>query len=221
MIILLGLIFGASSVSLSVRRILVGTTNTDKLREIREILKDLPVELVGPEGFPPLPKVIEDGETFHDNAVKKATEWAHATGEWTMAEDSGLEVDILGGQPGVLSARYAGAGANYEENNQKLLKALKGVPLERRTAVFRCTIALASPEGLAFVVEGECAGLIAEEPRGSHGFGYDPVFYLPEYDKTFAELDPEIKNQVSHRTRALKKFKERLLTLLEERPTPP
>ncbi len=196
-------------------RILIGTTNPNKLKEICEILRDLPVELIGPEKFAPLPEVVEDGKSFHENAVKKATEWARATAQWTMAEDSGLEVDALGGEPGVLSARYAGEGATYEANNLKLLKALEGVPMERRTARFRCAIALAGPDGLVFVVEDECAGLIAEESRGEHGFGYDPVFYLPEYGKTFAELGPEIKNQISHRTRALRKFREKLLTLID------
>ncbi|MFQ5862197.1 MAG: XTP/dITP diphosphatase [Candidatus Brocadiales bacterium] len=196
-------------------QILIGTTNPNKLKEICEILRDLPVKLVGPEESAPLPEVIEDGKTFRENAVKKAVEWARSTGQWTMAEDSGLEVDALGGGPGVLSARYAGETATYEDNNLKLLKALEGVPAKRRTARFRCTVALARPEGLVFVVEGECTGLIAEEPRGGHGFGYDPVFYLPEYGKTFAELGPEIKNQISHRTRALGKFKEKLLALLD------
>lgn len=201
-------------------RILIGTTNPNKLKEIREILHDLPVELISPAKSAPLPEVIEDGRTFRENAVKKAVEWARFSGNWTMAEDSGLEVDALGGEPGVLSARYAGEDANYERNNLKLLKALEGVPAEQRTARFRCTVALAKPEGLVFVVEGECTGLIAEEPRGKHGFGYDPVFYLPEYDKTFAELGPEIKNRISHRTRALRKFREKLTAFIDTMPSP-
>jgi len=198
-----------------VRRILIGTTNPHKLEEIREILRDLPVELVSPDKFAPLPEVVEDGRTFRENAVKKAVEWARFTGYWTMAEDSGLEVHALGGAPGVLSARYAGEGATYEANNLKLLKNLEGMPTEQRTARFRCTVALAKPEGLVFVVDGECAGRVARKPRGRYGFGYDPVFYLPEYGKTFAELGPETKNRISHRTRALKKFRERLLMVLD------
>ncbi len=194
-------------------RILIGTTNPDKLKEVREILHDLPVELIGPEKFSPLPEVVEDGHTFRENAAKKAVEWARSTGQWTMADDSGLEVDALGGEPGVMSARYAGEDATYDDNNLKLLKALERLPMEQRTARFCCAIALAKPDGLVFVVEGQCAGLIAKESKGEHGFGYDPVFYLPEYDKTFAELGPEIKNQISHRTRALRKFRKKLLTL--------
>ncbi|MCQ4573990.1 MAG: XTP/dITP diphosphatase [Candidatus Brocadiales bacterium] len=201
------------------RQILIGTTNPHKLKEVREILRDLPVELISPEKLAQLPEIIEDGHTFSENAVKKAVEWAKATGYCTMADDSGLEVDALGGEPGVFSARYGGKNTTYEDNNIKLLNALEGVPTARRTARFHCTIALARPEGLIFVVEGECAGIIAEGPRGSHGFGYDPVFYVPECGKTFAELGPEIKNQMSHRTRALKKFGERLLRLLDTMPS--
>lgn len=197
-----------------VHQILIGTTNPDKLKEVREILRDLPVELISPDKIPALPDVIEDGQTFGENAVKKAVEWAKATGYWTMADDSGLEVDALGGKPGVRSARYAGEDASYEDNNLKLLKALEGVPAGRRTARFRCAVALARPEGFLFVVEGECDGLVTEEPRGRHGFGYDPVFYVPEYAKTFAELGPEIKNRISHRTRALRKFREKLMTFV-------
>lgn len=201
------------------RQILIGTTNPHKLKEVREILHDLPVELISPGRLAQLPEIIEDGHTFSENAVKKAVEWAGYTGHWTMADDSGLEVDALGGEPGVFSARYAGKDATYEDNNIKLLNTLKDVPTARRTARFHCAIALARPEGLIFVVEGECAGLIAGEPRGNHGFGYDPVFYVPECGKTFAELGPEIKNQISHRTRALMKFGERLLRLLDTMPS--
>lgn len=197
-----------------VHQILIGTTNPDKLKEVREILRDLPVKLISPDRSAPLPDVIEDGQTFGENAVKKAVEWAKATGYWTMADDSGLEVDALGGEPGVRSARYAGEDASYEDNNLKLLKALEGVPAGRRTARFRCAVALARPEGFLLVVEGECDGLVTEEPRGRHGFGYDPVFYVPEYAKTFAELGPEIKNRISHRTRALRKFREKLMAFV-------
>ncbi len=197
-----------------VHQILIGTTNPDKLKEVREILRDLPVKLISPDKIPALPDVIEDGQTFGENATKKAVEWAKATGYWTMADDSGLEVEALGGKPGVRSARYAGEDASYEDNNLKLLKALEGVPGGRRTARFRCAVALARPEGFLLVVEGECDGLITEEPRGCHGFGYDPVFYVPEYAKTFAELGPEIKNRISHRTHALRKFREKLMAFV-------
>lgn len=202
-----------TKVSPPVRQILIGTRNIKKREEILEILRELPVEFLGLERFPSLPEVLEDGHSFQENAIKKATTLARLSGLWVMAEDSGLEVDALRKEPGVFSARYAGEGATYEENNSKLLKALEGVPTPRRTATFRCAVALARPEGLIFAVEGSCKGLIAQEPRGRHGFGYDPVFYLPEYRKTFAELGPEIKNRLSHRTQALKRFKEKLLEL--------
>jgi XTP/dITP diphosphohydrolase len=199
-----------------VLKILIGTTNPHKLQEVREILHDLPVELITPDETAPLPEVIEDGRTFKENAVKKAVECARFTGEWTVADDSGLEVDALGGEPGVRSARYAGEDVSYENNNRKLLDALKDIPKERRTARFVCVIALAGPEGLVFVVEGECSGMISEEHRGEHGFGYDPVFYPTGHTKTFAELGPEIKNQISHRSRALEKFREKLLALIDK-----
>lgn len=198
------------------RRILIATTNSHKLREVREILDGLPVELITPDETAPLPEVIEDGWTFKENAVKKAVECARFTGEWTVADDSGLEVDALGGEPGVRSARYAGEDVSYENNNRKLLDALKDIPKERRTARFVCAIALARPEGLVFVVEGECSGVISEEHRGEHGFGYDPVFYPTGHTKTFAELGPEIKNQISHRNRALGKFREKLLAFINK-----
>jgi XTP/dITP diphosphohydrolase len=198
-----------------VLKILIGTTNPHKLQEVRDILHGLPVELITPDETSPLPEVVEDGRTFKENAVKKAVECARFTWEWTVADDSGLEVDALGGEPGVRSARYAGEDVSYENNNRKLLDALKDIPKERRTARFVCVIALARPEGLVFVVEGECSGLISEEHRGEHGFGYDPVFYPAGHTKTFAELGPEIKNQISHRARALEKFREKLLALIE------
>jgi XTP/dITP diphosphohydrolase len=154
--------------------------------------------------------VEEDGETFCDNAVKKATVIAKAIGEWALADDSGLEVDALGGAPGVYSARYAGLDhhgeRNDRENNAKLLKELAGVPISRRTARFRSVIALASPEGKVWTAEGICEGYIGLEPRGEKGFGYDPLFYLPEYGLTMAELTEEEKNRISHRAKAMERF---------------
>ncbi len=191
-------------------KIIIGTRNPKKREEIVELLKGLPVKLLGIEDYPGLPEVEEDGRTFQENAVKKATTLAKLTGEWVMAEDSGLEVDSLNGLPGVRSARYAGEKATYDENNRKLLKAMEGIPPEKRTARFRCVIALASPQGILFVVEGQCEGLVSQETRGEQGFGYDPVFYLPGYGKTFAELGPAVKNRISHRAQALRKFREML-----------
>lgn len=191
-------------------RLVIGTRNPQKRGELVELLKGLPLELQGVEDYPGLPEVEEDGKTFQENAIKKAATLAKLTGEWLVAEDSGLEVDALNGDPGVRSARYAGEKATYAENNRKLLRAMEGIPPEGRTARFRCAIALASPQGLLFVVEGQCEGRIAQEARGEQGFGYDPVFYLPDYGKTFAELGPAVKNQISHRAQALKKFREML-----------
>jgi XTP/dITP diphosphohydrolase len=195
-------------------KLIIGTRNPGKRREIKELLKGLPLKLQGVEDYPDLPEIEEDGKTFQENAIKKATTLARLTGEWVVAEDSGLEVDALNGEPGVRSARYAGERATYAENNSKLLRAMEGVPPERRTARFRCVIALANPQGLLFLVEGECKGLISQEARGEEGFGYDPVFYPPGYGKTFAELGPQVKNQISHRAQALRKFVERLKQFL-------
>ncbi len=192
------------------KKLIIGTRNPKKREELVKLLEGLPLDIRSIEDYPGLPEVEEDGKTFRENAVKKAATIARLAGELVMGEDSGLEVDALNGVPGVRSARYAGEKATYEENNRKRLKAMEGTPLERRTARFCCTLALANPEGLLFVVEGQCEGFVSQEPKGEHGFGYDPVFYLPDYGKTFAELGPTVKNQISHRAQALKKFRERL-----------
>lgn len=194
--------------------IIIGTRNAHKIEEINDKLRGLPSEFKGLDAYPDAPDVVEDGETFLDNACKKAGELAQATGEWVMADDSGLEVDALGGAPGVLSARYAGVHGDYEGNNRKLLSEMAGVPAEKRTARFCCVIALAKPGGgIVFTVEGTMEGLIAEKPKGRHGFGYDPVFYLPDRERTVAELTLEEKNQISHRARAVEAFREKLLSL--------
>ena len=185
----------------------VATRNAGKLREIRAVLAPLGLEILSLEDFPEIPDVVEDGATFRENAVKKATETARRTGERTVADDSGLMVDALQGRPGVYSSRYAGENATDEERCMKVLAEMAGVPAGSRQAVFVCAIALAEPGGQAQVVEGECRGEIAFSPRGSEGFGYDPIFFLPEYGKTMAELPPEVKNRISHRARALEKLK--------------
>jgi XTP/dITP diphosphohydrolase len=197
-------------------KLVLGTRNPKKREELMSLLTGLPIEISTIEDYPGIPEVEEDGKTFRENAIKKATTLARQIDEWVLGEDSGLEVDALGGAPGVRSARYAGEKATYEENNKKLLKAIEGVPPERRTARFRCVLALASPERLLIEVEGQCEGLIAQEPRGGYGFGYDPVFYLPAYRKTFAELGPEVKNKISHRAQALKTFRERLKQIVSK-----
>lgn len=189
-------------------RLVLATKNEGKVRELQEMLKSSKFEVVSLAEYPELPDVEEDGDTFEANAVKKAREIAAATGELTMADDSGLEVDYLNGAPGVHSARFAGEHGNNKANNEKLLKLLEGVPWEKRTARFRCVVAVATPDGKVETAEGTCEGIITTELRGREGFGYDPLFYFPKYEKTFAELDSDIKNSVSHRGRALHKARE-------------
>ncbi len=195
--------------------LVLATRNPGKLRELKALLQDLDLEVKGLEEFLEAPEVIETGQTFFENAFQKAREIALATGHLAMADDSGLEVDALGGAPGVFSARYAGPKASDEENIKKLLKELEGVPLERRTARFRCVIVVYHPSGHWFKAEGTWEGLIALEPRGEGGFGYDPVFLIPDLGKTAAEIPPELKNQLSHRAKALAEMKYKLPSFLE------
>ncbi|HHI96446.1 MAG TPA: XTP/dITP diphosphatase [Thermodesulfatator atlanticus] len=195
--------------------LVLATRNPGKLRELKALLQDLDLEVKGLEEFPEAPEVIETGQTFFENAFQKAREIALATGHLAMADDSGLEVDALGGAPGVFSARYAGPKASDEENIKKLLKELEGVPLERRTARFRCVIVVYHPSGHWFKAEGTWEGLITLEPRGEGGFGYDPVFLIPDLGKTAAEIPPELKNQLSHRAKALAEMKYKLPSFLE------
>ena len=183
----------------------VATRNRNKVRELTALLHETALTLLSYRDFKDLPTIIEDGATMRENAITKATVLAKHTKLLTIADDSGLEVDALGGRPGVMSARYSGLEATDRENNEKLLAELKGVPDEKRTARFRCVIALATPGELVAVVEGVCEGRIATQERGSKGFGYDPLFVKEEYTKTFAELPLDIKNRVSHRALALEK----------------
>lgn len=195
------------------RKLVVATRNQKKLRELAALLADLPVEVVGLDRFPGTPEVEETGTTFAENARLKALAAARSTGQWAVADDSGLEVDALDGRPGVRSARFAGPGATDEANNALLLQLLRDVPPERRRGRFRCAIAIASPTGETWVDEGVCEGVIAEAPRGEGGFGYDPLFIVPELGRTFAELPAEEKNRISHRARALRLTRERLVGL--------
>ncbi len=187
-------------------RLLIASRNPHKLGEIRAIFSLPAVELVEPAAFPGLPEVVEDGRTFPANAVKKAVFLALAARAWTLADDSGLEVDALDGAPGVCSARYAGEPADYQANNAKLLAALREQKV--RTARFRCVVALADATGRAQIAEGTCEGRIIHEPRGTRGFGYDPLFVPDGYEQTFAEMDAELKNRLSHRARALQRARE-------------
>lgn len=186
--------------------LVVATRNKGKLEEIREFLKELPVRLLSLNDVGFHQEIAEDGATFKENAVKKAATVAKATGKLTIADDSGLEVDALQRQPGVFSARFAGPKATDHENNLKLLQLMKNIPEPRRTATFRCVIALASPDGVIGAVEGSCDGAIGLAEVGSNGFGYDPLFIRSEYNKTFAQLDCSVKNRVSHRAKALEKL---------------
>lgn len=175
------------------------------------MLRDLPVEVLSLKDFPGVPEVEEDGSTFRDNALKKAREVSRHISETVLADDSGLEVDSLGGQPGIHSARYAGPEATDGANNAKLLKILERVPKEKRGAGFRCVLVLVSPDGSSEFFEGAWRGEILFEPRGTMGFGYDPLFLDPNQGLTAAELPPELKNRISHRGRAFAQFREWLL----------
>lgn len=184
-------------------KLVLATRNAHKLEEIRAVFDFQGLDVLSAFDFPDIPDVVEDADTFEGNAIKKAVEIARATGCWALADDSGLEVDALDGAPGVYSARYAGEPCSYEANNEKLLCELAGK--EGRAARFRTVIALSDPKGNANTVKGECPGQIIDELRGTNGFGYDPLFVPDGYSQTFAELDSETKNRISHRARALRK----------------
>ena len=204
------------------RTILIATTNRGKLLEVQAILADLPVTLVTLEAHPNIPEAIEDADTFEGNAASKALHYARLTQSWTLADDSGLVVDALGGAPGVHSARYAGPACDAAANNAKLIAALSGVPQEDRTARFYCAVALANPAEVLAVVVGVWEGVIIDEARGTSGFGYDPHFFVPSIGMTegmtAAQMSSEQKNSVSHRGQALRAIRlhiERLPTTVE------
>lgn len=195
--------------------VVIATRNRDKMREIKELLSGVKgIVLVSALDLG-VPEVEEDQETIEGNAAKKALETAKATGRISIAEDTGLEVKALGGAPGVFSSRFAGKGATYADNISKLLKEMEGV--EERRAIFRTVVAIATPDGDLRTVEGSVEGVITREPRGKGGFGYDPIFMIPELGKTFAELSVEEKNLVSHRGKAFRKAIEVLKEILDER----
>lgn len=188
-------------------RVLIATNNPGKLREYKELFKDLALTITSPQEEGISLFVEECGRSYAENAILKAEAYARASGLLTLADDSGLEVEALGGAPGIFSSRY-GKKASDEDRYRLLLERMKGVPWEKRQARFVCCIALTTPQGEAETAEGFCPGVIAFAPRGEHGFGYDPVFYLPEEGCTMAELEPEVKNRISHRARAAMKIKE-------------
>lgn len=190
-------------------KLLIATRNRDKVREIRALLADLSVELLTPDDLAGLPEVDEDAPTLEGNAIKKARTLFEASGLPAIADDTGLEVDALGGAPGVYSSRFAGPGATYEDNVQKLLQVMQDIPEEKRGARFRTVAAFAHAGGVE-TVEGVCEGIILRHPRGTNNFGYDPVFYVPELGKTMAEMTLDEKNRISHRARAMRQLRERL-----------
>jgi len=197
-------------------KLLVATGNQGKLKEIQSLLGDSSIDLIGLDQLTDPPEVVEDGDTFSANARKKALEMAKFSGFLTLADDSGLVVDALNGAPGVFSARYAGEQGDDTANNAKLLQESDAVADEKRQAAFHCVIALAWPDGRCETYDGQVSGLIMRGARGTGGFGYDPLFMVPEYGKTMAELPSAIKNRISHRGMALRKVIPLLMELAKQ-----
>ncbi|MGD9825722.1 XTP/dITP diphosphatase [Desulfobacter sp.] len=193
--------------------LVLATTNKGKTRELKDRLQNYPVEIKNLSDFGPIPEVIEDGETFDDNAYKKASFISRILGYPALADDSGLCVAALGGAPGVYSARYAGENATDQDNVDKLLDAMKNE--ENRKAAFECVISIAVPTGAALTYEGRCEGVLTREPAGNNGFGYDPLFFFPELNKTFAQLSMDEKARVSHRGKALQEITQEMDKILD------
>jgi len=196
--------------------LLVATKNKKKLIEIKDILKNLNLKLTSIADYGLVPRIIENGKTFQENAIKKAVKIARFTEKLTLGEDSGLCVFALGGRPGIYSSRFSGRDKSDDKNNAKLLRMLKGLPLAKRRAYYVCAVALADKDGLIGVVEGRCSGVIGYELRGHRGFGYDPLFLIPKYKKTFAELGERIKHKMSHRFRALERARKIIEKYIEK-----
>ncbi|MFZ4437320.1 MAG: XTP/dITP diphosphatase [Syntrophales bacterium] len=192
------------------KAIVLASRNQGKIKEIQAMLASYGINFCSLNDYPKIPEIVEDGMSFLENALKKGRTVAEATGEIVLADDSGLEVEALGGAPGIYSARYAGNDADDLQNNRKLLDDLKGVPAANRSAVFRCVLVLYPPDGRYEAFEGRWEGRITEAPAGEGGFGYDPLFFLPGEGMTVAQLSPEVKNTISHRANAFAKLKERL-----------
>lgn len=197
------------------KKIIFATGNAGKMKEIRNILSDLPVQVLSMKEVGIQTDIVEDGKTFAENAVIKARAIMQLTGEVVLADDSGLEIDYLNKEPGIYSARYMGEDTSYRIKNANLIQRLEGVPDEKRTARFVCAIAAAFPDGTVKTTEGTIEGRIGYEEKGGNGFGYDPIFYVPEFECTTAELSEEQKNKISHRGRALAEMKEILKDKLE------
>lgn len=195
-------------------KLVLATKNRHKVEEIRAGFQTLAVEILSLDNFPEV-ALKEEGKTLRENALQKARISAHAVGCWALGDDTGLFAEALGGEPGIFSARYSKEGATFEENRNKLLKKMEPVPLEKRGAFFSCVLALVHPDGREVVVEGRLEGMIAQSPKGAEGFGYDPIFFLPERGITLAELTLEEKNRISHRGRALFKMRGMLEGLIK------
>jgi XTP/dITP diphosphohydrolase len=198
-------------------QIVLASRNRKKSREMTELLAPHGIGVRSVADFEGAPEPVEDGATFAENAAKKATEIARYARQWTIGEDSGLRVDALGGAPGVYSARFAGEPSDDARNNEKLIAELRDVPDEQRGAEYVCSVAVAGPDGdVRLQIEATCRGRIGREPRGTHGFGYDPYFIIPEYHRTFAELGPIVKRRLSHRARAFERLIPHLVALLRK-----
>ena len=192
-------------------RIVIATGNKDKVREINELLEGTDFEAVSMKEIGINPDIVEDADTFEGNALIKAKTVHELTGDYVMADDSGLCIDALGGAPGVYSARFCGEDSTYEEKFKKIYEMLADVPKDKWTARFVCAIAVVRPDGSEFTVRGEVEGLLLDHTQGENGFGYDPIFFVPEFGMTTAQMDPEVKNSISHRGKALNAMVARLL----------
>ena len=192
----------------AVKELIVASRNKGKVNEIKELLADLPVKVTSLLDYPKISDVVEDGKTYKANALKKAVAVAKATGKMALADDSGIEVAALGNKPGIYSSRFAGKGASEKDKNRKLFEMLQGMPMSKRRARYRCVVALVDGKAKEIsVAQGTCGGYITTRERGTNGFGFDPLFLLKRYGKTFGELAPSLKAKISHRARALAKIK--------------
>lgn len=200
------------------RELVVATKNLKKLKEIKDILRGLDIKVSSLAEYPDAPRIIENGSSFEENAAKKAQKIAQFTGKLTLGEDSGLCVNALGGAPGIRSSRFSGKDKSDKKNNLKLLKLLQGLMLHKRKAHYYCAVALADKNGVIGITNGKCYGIIDYSEKGKRGFGYDPLFIIPEYKKTFGQLGEEIKHKMSHRFKALHKAKRLIVTYLTKNP---
>lgn len=192
------------------KKLVLATKNLGKLKELKALLRDVPLDIVSLNDYPGLPEIEEDGRSFFENALKKAKAVSEWTGEASLADDSGLEIEILGGRPGIYSARYSGPDATDQSNIEQVLKELRVYPEKEKSASFRCVLVLYSPDGRYEAFEGSLDGVIIDSPKGTQGFGYDPIFFLPEFGKTVAEIPEDVKNRISHRAQAFIKLKNKI-----------